>query len=66
MLSKVVIRDLSNEDSRWLSWEKFKEMEGEANAMTMLTEKSVEERPHPRCKGAKQHKYVEDSGVMVI
>ncbi len=60
MLCKIVIHDYSNEDSRWLSWEKFKEMEGETNALQMIKDKSVQERDHPRCKGAKQYQYVED------
>lgn len=42
----------------WISYAKLVIEEGVENATTMLAQKSLRERDHPRCSGAKQYLYI--------
>ena len=51
-----------------MSWTRFVFEEGEANASKMVTDRTVEIRPHPRCQGASQYRHIQEtnrSGLLI-
>ena len=59
-LFKLVVKqqnlEMQNEDALWVSWKKFCDEEGEAEAKRMKEDGTVPTRDHPRLRGGKQYK----------
>jgi hypothetical protein len=59
-LFKLVVKqkslEMQNEDALWVSWKRFCDEEGEAEAKQMKVDGTVQIRDHPRLKDGKQYK----------
>ena len=52
--------EMQNEDALWVSWKKFCDEEGEAEAKEMRENRTVQTRDHPQLKDGKQYKLHRD------